>query len=83
MFHELGRSGGIRTHDPFTPSKVRYQAALRSDISFIRPLGHFGNSLLSVPARLKTHLNLDETGTLTRKGSIPVRFDLVVNYLKL
>ena len=26
-----GRSGGIRTHDPFTPSKVRYQAALRSD----------------------------------------------------
>jgi hypothetical protein len=36
-----------------------------------------------VPARLKTRLNLDETGTLTRKGSIPVRFDLVVNYLKL
>jgi hypothetical protein len=62
---------------------VRYQAALRSDISFIRPLGHFGNSLLCVPARLKTRLNLDETGTLTRKGSIPVRFDLVVNYLKL
>ena len=28
---KYGRSGGIRTHDPFTPSKVRYQAALRSD----------------------------------------------------
>ena len=28
---KVGRSGGIRTHDPFTPSKVRYQAALRSD----------------------------------------------------
>lgn len=26
----VGRSGGIRTHDPFTPSEVRYQAALRS-----------------------------------------------------
>ena len=26
-----GRSGGIRTHDLFTPSKARYQAALRSD----------------------------------------------------
>src|SRR6185312_12780688 len=25
-----GRSGGIRTHDPLTPSQVRYQAALRS-----------------------------------------------------
>ena len=24
---ENGRSGGIRTHDPFTPSEVRYQAA--------------------------------------------------------
>ena len=33
-----GRSGGIRTHDPFTPSKVRYQAALRSDLDVIRPL---------------------------------------------
>ncbi len=27
---QIGRSGGIRTHDPFTPSEVRYQAALRS-----------------------------------------------------
>ena len=26
----IGRSGGIRTHDPYTPSIVRYQAALRS-----------------------------------------------------
>lgn len=26
-----GRSGGIRTRDPHTPSVVRYQAALRSD----------------------------------------------------
>lgn len=26
-----GRSGGIRTHDPLTPSQVRYRAALRSE----------------------------------------------------
>ena len=31
VIQKNGRSGGIRTHDPFTPSKVRYQAALRSD----------------------------------------------------
>ena len=24
----IGRDGGIRTHDPLTPSQVRYQAAL-------------------------------------------------------
>lgn len=29
---ENGRSGGIRTHDPLTPSQVRYRAALRSDL---------------------------------------------------
>ena len=34
---ENGRSGGIRTHDPFTPSKVRYQAALRSDCQGYTP----------------------------------------------
>src|SRR5690606_9579990 len=27
---KTGRSGGIRTHDPHTPSVVRYQTALRS-----------------------------------------------------
>ena len=27
----FGRSGGIRTHDPLTPSQVRYRAALRSE----------------------------------------------------
>ncbi len=27
-----GRSGGIRTHDPLTPSQVRYRTALRSDL---------------------------------------------------
>jgi hypothetical protein len=26
----VGRSGGIRTHDPLTPSQVRYRAALHS-----------------------------------------------------
>ena len=31
-FIRNGRSGGIRTHDPHTPSVVRYQAALRSDL---------------------------------------------------
>jgi hypothetical protein len=33
---EIGRSGGIRTHDPLTPSQVRYQAALHS-VSISRP----------------------------------------------
>ena len=27
----IGRSGGIRTHDPLSPRQVRYQTALRSD----------------------------------------------------
>ena len=27
---KIGRSGGIRTHDPYTPSVVRYQTAPRS-----------------------------------------------------
>ena len=29
---EYGRNGGIWTHDPYTPSIVRYLTALRSDI---------------------------------------------------
>ncbi len=33
-----GRSGGIRTHDPLTPSQVRYQAALRSETLVERAL---------------------------------------------
>ena len=44
-----GRDGGIRTHDPLTPSQVRYQAAphpdkaivlivsLKADTTFPRP----------------------------------------------
>ena len=31
VFVKNGRSGGIRTHDPLTPSQVRYLAALRSE----------------------------------------------------
>ena len=27
---KIGRDGGIRTHDPLTPSQVRYRAALHS-----------------------------------------------------
>ena len=27
-----GRDGGIRTHDPLTPSQVRYQAALHPEM---------------------------------------------------
>ena len=27
----IGRDGGIRTHDPLTPSQVRYQAALHPE----------------------------------------------------
>jgi hypothetical protein len=31
--HEkIGRDGGIRTHDPLTPSQVRYQAALHPEL---------------------------------------------------
>jgi hypothetical protein len=30
---EIGRDGGIRTHDPLTPSQVRYQAALHPESS--------------------------------------------------
>jgi hypothetical protein len=33
-----GRSGGIRTHDPLTPSQVRYQAALHSVYRFFTAL---------------------------------------------
>ena len=29
---KIGRDGGIRTHDPLTPSQVRYQAALHPEI---------------------------------------------------
>jgi hypothetical protein len=29
---DFGRNGGIRTHDPLTPSQVRYRAALHSDL---------------------------------------------------
>ena len=28
---EIGRGGGIRTHDPLLPKQMRYQAALRPD----------------------------------------------------
>jgi hypothetical protein len=32
-----GRGGGIRTPDPLLPKQMRYQAALRPDISTISP----------------------------------------------
>jgi hypothetical protein len=32
---KCGRDGGIRTHDPLTPSQVRYQAALHPDVSYV------------------------------------------------
>lgn len=35
MNFQDGRGGEIRTHDPFTPSEVRYQAALRPDKSWM------------------------------------------------
>lgn len=31
MLEKNGRYGGIRTHDPWHPMTVRYQAALRTD----------------------------------------------------
>ena len=47
---KIGRSGGIRTHDPFTPSKVRYQAALRSDT-------HQPNEINAMPFFFKDYYN--------------------------
>jgi hypothetical protein len=35
---EIGRGGGIRTHDHYPPRVVRYQAALRPDEKFWRKL---------------------------------------------
>jgi hypothetical protein len=39
---KVGRDGGIRTHDPLTPSQVRYQAALHPEL-LSRPAeaGHY------------------------------------------
>jgi hypothetical protein len=31
-FSNIGRDGGIRTHDPLHPMQVRYQAALRPEL---------------------------------------------------
>ncbi len=36
----IGRGGAIRTPDPLRPRQVRYQAALRPDISTFLILGH-------------------------------------------
>ena len=35
FFEIIGRYERIRTSDPFTPSEVRYQAALRTDLGRI------------------------------------------------
>ena len=40
LWGKNGRSGGIRTHDPYTPSIVRYQAALRSGRGTVIPAHH-------------------------------------------
>ena len=40
FYKKNGRSGGIRTHDPYTPSIVRYQAALRSGRGTVIPAHH-------------------------------------------
>ena len=47
---KVGRSGGIRTHDPQSPRLMRYQTALRSD----RPAG-FSN-MGPAPQRLSCHI---------------------------
>ena len=39
----FGRDGGIRTHDPLTPSQVRYQAALHPDVESDSTLNRFGS----------------------------------------
>ena len=46
---QIGRDGGIRTHDPLTPSQVRYQAALHPVSScspFPVPCSRFGFPVL-------------------------------------
>ena len=40
------RAGGIRTHDPYTPSVVRYQTALQP-VSVTGPRGNQGKSGLA------------------------------------
>ncbi len=35
LISEDGRGGGIRTHDPLLPKQMRYQAALRPDLTLL------------------------------------------------
>ena len=49
---KIGRDGGIRTHDPLTPSQVRYQAALHPDVKSVSGK-ELGKSLPDVPHALE------------------------------
>jgi hypothetical protein len=45
-----GRNGGIRTHDPYHPKVVHYQAVLRpgeSNYTHVRSLCHTENTLFA------------------------------------
>ena len=43
LIEKIGRGGGIRTHGPLRPRQVRYQAALRPDITALLILKHFSD----------------------------------------
>ena len=65
----IGRDGGIRTHDPLTPSQVRYQAALHPDVKGVDVCvgGNFdSNEVGSDPVRLKPDTTLAPTIRTTR-----------------
>ena len=68
LFDSIGRDGGIRTHDPLTPSQVRYQAALHPDlraIPTIRPRAAGGRQCVVERHRNTTAIDPRERATTT------------------
>ena len=65
----IGRDGGIRTHDPLTPSQVRYQAALHPDMKSMsgKELGTF---LPGVPHAAEALTNGFARSTILADGSL-------------
>ena len=63
----IGRDGGIRTHDPLTPSQVRYQAALHPDVSIqIRRRAALGPDRVRAFQQERTANQNPEPGTCQR-----------------
>ncbi len=71
-----GRGGGIRTHDPLTPSQVRYRAALRPDLPLRPdPIMISGSEAQAEKCRpgLKRRTTHRKVGL--SEGSIPIKDD--------